>query len=150
MSTHRQHPGRKPNATSPLGKLMIRDALTVTGIQRDTGISHRTISDYLARRKSISAKHLTVLEQYLGVPASILSAYHHRDDDPDGVASASIDDVPPIRLDGVDHADAYAEPELSDHNKSRMNHAAGGGTADRASVASALSGLSGFRSTLKG
>jgi DNA-binding Xre family transcriptional regulator len=67
--------GRPINASTPLGKIMVDRGITVKGLEADTGISYRTISDYLAGRKQIIAKHMAVLTDHLNVSKDVLLGY---------------------------------------------------------------------------
>ena len=63
---------RYPTHT-PLGALMQSCGLKVNEVAYATGISHRTISDYLAARTPMLNHHLTLLADLFEVPPGTLT-----------------------------------------------------------------------------
>lgn len=53
--------GRPFNRSTPLGQILWQRGYTLTKVERNTGISYRTMSDYLAGRKSIIPGHMALL-----------------------------------------------------------------------------------------
>lgn len=64
--------GRPFNTSTALGKLMAARGLRVKDVERETGISYRTLSDYLASRSIIGPDHMARLTSFLRVRASAL------------------------------------------------------------------------------
>ena len=60
------------NTTTPLGQLMWQRGYTVKGLEQATGISYRTISDYLADRKPMLSQHLVTFTVEFNVPREVL------------------------------------------------------------------------------
>lgn len=63
---------RQFNRTTPLGELMWQRGYKVKQLETNTGISYRTISDYLAGRKAIIPKHMAALIAEFDVPRAVL------------------------------------------------------------------------------
>lgn len=73
--TQRKIPGRQYPTHTPLGRLMRHYGLRVMDVEARAGISHRTLTEYLAGRKRIQAHHLTALSQLFRVaPESLQSS----------------------------------------------------------------------------
>jgi transcriptional regulator with XRE-family HTH domain len=64
---------RRFNTSTPLGQMMMGSGLKVNEVAYATGISHRTISDYLAARTPMLNHHLTRLAELFEVEPSALS-----------------------------------------------------------------------------
>ena len=63
----------RPYSTSqPLGRVMHDAGWTVSEVDGATGISYRTLSDYLAGRKKFSDYHLATLADLLDVDPDVL------------------------------------------------------------------------------
>ena len=60
------------NTSQPLGKIMEHRQLRVKDVEAMSGISYRTISDYLAGRRDITDDHAVLLSEALSVPAGWL------------------------------------------------------------------------------
>jgi hypothetical protein len=84
------------NTDTPLGQLMVDRGYTVKGLEAATDISYRTISDYLAGRKPIIARHMAVLTDTFDVSRDVLLGY-------EDIESVRQPVVPPV-----------SKPELDD------------------------------------
>lgn len=65
--------GRPFNTSTPLGQLMLQRGYTVKRLETELGIGHRVMSDYLAGRQRISAKHLALLSAEFQVNVAVLT-----------------------------------------------------------------------------
>lgn len=63
---------RQFNRSTPLGQLMHERGYSVKSLEGSTGISYRTISDYLAGRKTMLPKHIAVFSEEFGVSKDVL------------------------------------------------------------------------------
>lgn len=61
------------NTSTPLGAMMLSAGLKVNEVAYATGISHRTISDYLSRRRPMLNHHLTRLAALFEVEPEALA-----------------------------------------------------------------------------
>ena len=59
---HRPH-----NRNTVMGDEMAVRSITIKQLERDTGVSHRTMSDYLANRIPIKSHHKPILSDYLDI-----------------------------------------------------------------------------------
>ena len=64
--------GRPFNQSTPLGRIMYQRGISVKQLEHATGISYRTISDYLAGRKPIIPKHIAKFSAELDLPREVL------------------------------------------------------------------------------
>jgi len=79
------------NQETPLGQLMVREGMAVKEVEARTGISYRTISDYLAARKLPTAKHMILLCDLFGVSRDQMLGEVGLDDDPRAVVAEPAD-----------------------------------------------------------
>lgn len=82
---------RQFNTSTPLGQLMWQRGYTVKGLERATGISYRTISDYLAGRKPIIPKHIIEFTAEFNVPREVLLGTQAIGQDPNRKVTGQID-----------------------------------------------------------
>jgi hypothetical protein len=68
----RKVPGRQYPTHTPLGKLMRHYGLRVKDVEFRTGISYRTLSNYLAGRAAILPGHLRLLSELFQVDPRVL------------------------------------------------------------------------------
>lgn len=74
--------GRPFPRHTTLGKLMHHKGLTVKAVEHGTGIYNRTLTEYLAGRKTPIASHRRALAAFLELPEAVL-------------------DLPPAQVDAV-------------------------------------------------
>lgn len=79
------------NRSTPLGELMWQRGYTVKGLEQATGISYRTISDYLAGRKPIISQHIVEFTHEFNVPREVLLGHEPIRPDTNRAVTGKID-----------------------------------------------------------
>lgn len=85
----RKVPGRQYPTHTPLGKLMRHYGLRVKDVDQHTGISYRTLSDYLANRKPMLPRHQLLLAALFHVAPEQLVVTPESSEPPVGTSGGS-------------------------------------------------------------
>lgn len=60
------------NTSTPLGQLMVRDGYSVNSLAHASGVNVRMLSDYLASRRTLSARHMAKFSDLFDVSRDVL------------------------------------------------------------------------------